>query len=94
MRVLSIVNDNPDSDDRSGNPRPTFRVGCRAPARRPIRSAHGRSFIAQELQIEAVRRRALADVGGEVNETTPLQLSLEPRALRVVVPRGFRADEA
>lgn len=50
-------------------------------------------FETRALKVESMGRRLKANVDGEVNEATPLHLSVWPRALRVVVPRGFVADE-
>lgn len=50
-------------------------------------------FETKELRVESMGRRIKANVDGEINEHTPLQLSVWPRALKVVVPQDFVADE-
>ena len=49
-------------------------------------------FETKELRVESMGRRLKANVDGEISDTTPLRLSVWPRALRVVVPRDFVAD--
>ena len=49
-------------------------------------------FETKELKVESMGRRLKANVDGEINETTPLRLSVWSRALRVVVPKDFVAD--
>jgi YegS/Rv2252/BmrU family lipid kinase len=60
---------------------------------RHTHSVDSRYFTTRALRVESVRRRAEASVDGEINEHTPLELEVLPRALRVVVPRGFNARE-
>lgn len=50
-------------------------------------------FETTALRVESLRRSQRADVDGEICERTPLSIELVPDALRVVVPRGFEADE-
>jgi YegS/Rv2252/BmrU family lipid kinase len=50
-------------------------------------------FETKSLRVESLGRRIKANVDGEINEHTPLEISVWPRALRVVVPQGFVADE-
>jgi len=57
-------------------------------------SPDSRYFTTQALCVEAVRRPVAASVDGEINERTPLDLEILPGALRVVVPRGFDAEQA
>ncbi len=52
-----------------------------------------RSFHTQKLTVRSTGRAAQANVDGELEQKTPLEIELWPRALRVVVPRGFVADE-
>ncbi len=52
-----------------------------------------RFFSTQSVRIESLRRPIRASVDGEINEQTPLQIEILPRALKVVVPQGFVADE-
>ncbi|HVF10320.1 MAG TPA: YegS/Rv2252/BmrU family lipid kinase [Abditibacteriaceae bacterium] len=59
-----------------------------------IHSSESRYFTTRALRIEAVRRPLKANVDGEINERTPLDLEVLPGALRVVVPRGFDAENA
>lgn len=49
-------------------------------------------FETKALRVESMGRRLKANVDGEINDTTPLELSVWPRALRVVVPKDFVAD--
>ncbi len=49
-------------------------------------------FAARRLRVKAVRRPVPADVDGEINEQTPLDLEVLPAALRVVVPHDFQAE--
>lgn len=49
-------------------------------------------FQTQAVRIESLRGRVAADVDGEINDYTPLEISLEPSVLRVVVPRGYDAE--
>ena len=51
-------------------------------------------FETQKLTVQSLGRAATANVDGETDYKTPLQIEIWPRALRVVVPRGFVADEA
>lgn len=50
-------------------------------------------FETQKVKIESLGRAAKANVDGELDQTTPLEIEVWSRALRVVVPRGFVADE-
>jgi YegS/Rv2252/BmrU family lipid kinase len=50
-------------------------------------------FSTQKLRIESLRKPIKANVDGEINEKTPLEIEILPGALRVVVPKGFVADE-
>lgn len=60
---------------------------------RHTRDPETRYFTTQKLRIESLRRPIPANVDGEINEQTPLDIEVLPGALRVVVPRGFVADE-
>ena len=51
-------------------------------------------FSTQHLTIESLRRPIPAAVDGEIDLKTPLDINVWPGALKVVVPRGFQADEA
>ena len=51
-------------------------------------------FETQKLTVHSIGRPAQANVDGELSQKTPLELEVWPRALRVVVPQGFVADEA
>lgn len=53
-----------------------------------------RFFTTRKLRLVSLRRPLRANVDGEINEQTPLDLEVLPGALRVVVPKGFIADEA
>ena len=50
-------------------------------------------FETQKLTVRSLGRAATANVDGETDHQTPLEIEVWPRALRVVVPRGFVADE-
>ena len=50
-------------------------------------------FETQKLSVKSLGRAARANVDGDLSQHTPLEIELWPRALRVVVPRGFVADE-
>ena len=52
-----------------------------------------RSFETQKLSVHSMGRAVQANVDGELNQKTPLEIEIWPRALRVVVPKGFVADE-
>ena len=49
-------------------------------------------FETKKLRVESLGRRIRANVDGEVNETTPLEIEVLERALKVVVPRDFQAN--
>jgi len=49
-------------------------------------------FETKTLHIESLGRRLKANIDGDVNQRTPLDISIWPRALRVVVPQDFVAD--
>jgi YegS/Rv2252/BmrU family lipid kinase len=53
-----------------------------------------RYFKTTKLRVESTRRSLPANVDGDINENTPLEMEVLPGALRVVVPQGFRAEEA
>jgi diacylglycerol kinase (ATP) len=58
---------------------------------RHLHSADTKYFETQKLRIESLRRPLDANVDGEINEKTPLDIEIQPGALRVVVPLGFEA---
>jgi YegS/Rv2252/BmrU family lipid kinase len=58
-----------------------------------IHTPETRYFTSLALHVESLRRPYFANIDGEVNDRTPLDLEVLPRALKVVVPRGFDADE-
>ncbi|BCM94017.1 diacylglycerol kinase [Abditibacteriota bacterium] len=49
-------------------------------------------FETKALKVESMGRRLKANVDGEINEVTPLNITVWARALRVVVPKDFVAD--
>ncbi len=49
-------------------------------------------FETRSLCVESLGRRLKANVDGDLSETTPLELSVWSRALKVVVPHDFVAD--
>jgi diacylglycerol kinase (ATP) len=53
-----------------------------------------RFFTTRKLTIASLRRPLPANVDGEINDKTPLELEVLPAALRVVVPHGYVASEA
>ena len=50
-------------------------------------------FQTKKVSIRSLGRPATANIDGELNQKTPLEIEVWPRALRVVVPPGFVADE-
>ena len=50
-------------------------------------------FETQKVTIRSLGRPATANIDGELNQKTPLEIEVWPRALRVVVPQDFVADE-
>ena len=62
-------------------------------AGRHVEAPSARYFTTQSVRVESLRRPLRADVDGEICERTPLCIEIEPKALRVVVPHGFEADE-
>lgn len=61
---------------------------------RHVDTVGSKYFTTRKLRIEALRRPLRANVDGEVNETTPLDIEVLPGALRVVVPHDFDAETA
>jgi YegS/Rv2252/BmrU family lipid kinase len=56
---------------------------------------HGaRYFTTQEVHIESMRAPIPADVDGEICNGTPLDIKMLPRALKLVVPKGYEAASA
>ena len=51
-------------------------------------------FQTKKVKVASLGRAATANVDGELDFKTPLEIEIWPRALRVVVPQGFVADEA
>ncbi len=60
---------------------------------RHVEAPEAQFFSTQSLRVEALRHPLRANVDGEICERTPLSIELVPNALRVIVPRGFEADE-
>ena len=58
---------------------------------RHIKSADAKFFRTSAVRIESLGKPVPADVDGEINQQTPLDLTIEPGALRVVVPRDYDA---
>ena len=50
-------------------------------------------FETQKLTVHSLGRPAQANVDGELSQKTPLEIEVWSRALRVIVPHGFVADE-
>ena len=61
--------------------------------RRDFEGPGTRHFQTQKVRVQSLGRPAKANVDGELGQTTPLEIEVWPRAMRVVVPRGFVADE-
>jgi YegS/Rv2252/BmrU family lipid kinase len=59
---------------------------------RHMEARDAKYFTTRKLRIESLRQPYKANVDGEINEQTPLDIEVLPRALRVVVPHGFAAD--
>lgn len=58
-----------------------------------VRSHEVPFFETQKLRVESLGRRIKANVDGEVNEHTPLDIEVRPGALGVIVPQGYEADK-
>jgi YegS/Rv2252/BmrU family lipid kinase len=54
-----------------------------------VQSDETRYFRTREVRIESLRGAAPADIDGEIDDSTPLDIYVEPHALRIVVPQGF-----
>ena len=52
-----------------------------------------RSFQTKEVTVHSLGRAARANIDGDLGQLTPLKIEVWPDALRVVVPRGFVAQE-
>lgn len=61
---------------------------------RHVEADAAKYFVTDKLRVESLRRPLRANVDGEVNETTPLEIEVLPGALRVVVPHDFDAETA
>lgn len=59
-----------------------------------VHSHESSYFTTRALRIESMRKPLPANVDGEINEKTPLNLEVLPRALRVIVPHDFDAETA
>lgn len=59
---------------------------------RHTESKEAKFFQTKSLRIESLRGRVPADLDGEIDEYTPLDITIEPNALRVVVPKGYDAQ--
>jgi YegS/Rv2252/BmrU family lipid kinase len=70
-----------------------IRVALKWLSNRHMDSPAARYFETKSLRVES-RRRLVANVDGDLNEHTPLEIKVLSRALRVVVPHDFKADEA
>lgn len=58
---------------------------------RHTQAREAKFFRTQSVHIESLRGPVAADRDGEINIRTPLEITVEPGALRVVVPRGYDA---
>jgi len=54
-------------------------------------SEEAKYFETKSVRIESLRGRVAADLDGEINDHTPLEITIEPSSLRVVVPKGYDA---
>ena len=59
---------------------------------RHTNSEAAKYFETKSVRIESLRGRVAADLDGEINDHTPLEITIEPNALRVVVPKGYDAE--
>ncbi len=50
-------------------------------------------FETKSLRVQSLGRRVKANIDGEIDQKTPLEIEIWSRALRVVVPQDFVADE-
>jgi diacylglycerol kinase family enzyme len=56
-------------------------------------SPESRYFTTSQLRVESIRHPLKANVDGDINDDTPLEMKVLAGALRVVVPQGFKANE-
>ncbi len=71
-----------------------FKMGWKLLRGQHVEDKNSRYFATQKVRVESKRgRRLMADVDGEINEHTPLELEVWPHALRVVVPHDFDAEK-
>ena len=68
-----------------------FKIGLQWLAGRHTNSDEAKYFETQSVRIESLRGRVAADLDGEINTHTPLEITIEPNALRVVVPHDYDA---
>lgn len=61
--------------------------------KRAVESRQIPFFETQNLRVESLGRPIKANVDGEIDQKTPLEIQVLPRALKVVVPPDFVADE-
>jgi diacylglycerol kinase (ATP) len=61
---------------------------------RHIFAPQSRYFMTRNLRVESTRHVLKANVDGDINDTTPLNLEVLPGALKVIVPQGFEASKA
>lgn len=59
---------------------------------RHTESKEAKFFQTRSVHIESLRGRIPADLDGEINDHTPLDITIEPNGLRVVVPKGYDAQ--
>jgi diacylglycerol kinase (ATP) len=60
---------------------------------RHITDKEARYFKAHSVRVESLRGSVPADVDGEIYDGTPLEIEVKPRALRMIVPAGYVADQ-
>lgn len=61
---------------------------------RHVEADASKYFATGKLRVESLRRPLRANIDGEVNQTTPLDIEVLPGALKVVVPQDFDAETA
>jgi YegS/Rv2252/BmrU family lipid kinase len=72
--------------------RSLLRTGLRWLRGLHTKSPEAKFFQTRSVRVESLRGPVKADVDGEINDQTPLEITIEPGALRVVVPNDFNAQ--
>lgn len=71
--------------------RSLLRIGLRWLRGLHTKSPEAKFFQTRSVRVESMRGQVRADVDGEINDQTPLEITIEPGALHVVVPKNFDA---